>query len=80
MDDVIFVATLIANDMFPGNTVNAMRAARTTAEKATIFLDQCIEPGFSADGNSNELLDKLLMLMKNSDFVPVKNVANQFCK
>lgn len=52
MDDVIFRAHLtIAGDMFPGSTRDAVLAEITPIKKAKQL---CIEPEFSADGNSNE--------------------------
>lgn len=79
LDDITFVGDLVhACDMFPGNTKDTVIAQTTRADKAAEFLKQCIEPGFSYDGNSNQLLDKLLLVMEHSDFPATKHLAKTF--
>ena len=78
MDDVMFLAELIAGNMFPGDTKDEVRAKPTQAAKATEFLDKCIDPAFSDDGNTNVMLDKLLKIMKKSGFEPVVELAKEF--
>lgn len=78
MDDAMFLGSLIAAGLFPGNTKNAVNAKPTNADRAAEFLSKCIDPGFSDDGNSNELLDKLLTAMKETDFQLVQQLAKEF--
>ena len=78
MDDPMFLAELIAGKMFPGDSKDQVKAKPTKAQKATEFLNRCIEPAFSDDGNSNSALDKLLTIMEESDFEPAKDLARDF--
>lgn len=78
MDDAMFLAELIAGKMFPGDTKDKVKAKPTKAQKVTEFLNQCIEPSFSDDGNSNDALDKLLTIMEGSDFEPASDLAKDF--
>ena len=78
MDDAMFLAELIAGRMFPGDTKGKVKAKPTRAEKSTEFLTECIEPAFSDDGNSNEMLEKLLAIMEQSDFEPASDLAKEF--
>ena len=78
MDDAMFLALLIAGNMFPGDTRDQVNAKPTKAQKATEFLSRCIEPSFSDDGESNDALDKLLGIMENSGFEPAADLAKDF--
>ena len=75
MDDVRFRAELTRAGLFSGDSREAVIAKSTKAEKVELFLIKCIDPGFSEDGSSNELLDKLLTVMEKNSFLPVKQLA-----
>ena len=77
MEDPMFLANLIASNMFPGDTMGAVVAQPTKDKKAAEFLSKCIEPEFSEDGNSNKMLEKLLVIMEGSSFEPNKELAKQ---
>ena len=64
MDDEYFVAELYSNDLLPGDLKNEIKSLTTSAKKATKFLDDVIQPAVTS--NRNEMLNLLLMVMRNS--------------
>ena len=78
MDDVMFLATLMSADLLPGESRSYVSAQKTRAEKADEFLRRVIQPGFAIDVDTNELLDKLLLKMKESDYEPAKKLVEEF--
>ena len=80
MDDPFFIAGLIAGEILPGDTKDEIRAKDTNAQKAKVFLEKCIAPSFSDDGTENLMLQKLLKIMLDSDYVHVKELAKELIK
>jgi len=71
MDDVNFTATLYSNQLLPGNLKAKLQLpVLTSAEKATMFLDQMIEPSLNC-GNITPF-KKLLIAM---DYCDLKKLA-----
>jgi len=75
MDDVRFVAELFSNSLLPGNLKSQVKAQKTSADKAALFLDSVIEPSVTSDGGS--CFDKLLNVMMDSEYTHVKELARQ---
>ena len=76
MDDAVFIAKLFSNDLLPGDLKNQLKLLhRTSADKATLFLDTVIEPSVTSDGGSS--FDKLFNVMEDSEYKHVKKLANQ---
>ena len=65
MDDELFMAELHTNELLPGNLKNELKSLSTSAQKATKFLDQVIQP--SITNNGNRILNTLLTVMRSSD-------------
>ena len=74
MDDAKFVAKLFSSNLLPGDLKNQLKLLhRTSADKATLFLDSVIEPSVtSSDGSSFE---KLLKVMEDSEYEHVKELT-----
>ena len=76
MDDAVFIADLFSNGLLPDDLKNQLKLLhRTSANKATFFLDSVIEPSLTSDGGSS--FDKLLNVMENSEYEHVKELAKQ---
>ena len=75
MDDVRFIANLFSKRLLPGNLKSQVKAQKTSADKAALFLDSVIEPSVISDGGS--CFDKLLNLMMDSEYQHVKELAKQ---
>ena len=74
MDDVEFIAELYSNGLLPGDLKNQLKLPhRTSADKATLFLDSVIEPSVTSDGG--KMFDKLLNVMEDSEYDHVKELA-----
>ena len=74
MDDVKFIAKLYSNGLLPGDLRNKLKLLhRTSADKATLFLDSVIEPSVTSDGG--KMFDKLLNVMEDSEYDHVKELA-----
>ena len=72
MDDV-FIAKLYSHGLLPGDLKNKLNLPhRTSAEKATLFLDSVIEPSVTVSGNC---FDELLNVMEDNDHQGVKELA-----
>ena len=75
MDDVKFIAKLYSEGLLPGNLKSQLKSEKTSADKATLFLDSVIEPSVTSDGGSS--FDKLLHVMEDSEYQHVKELAEQ---
>ena len=75
MDDVRFITKLYSERLLPGNLKSQVKAQKTSADKAALFLDSVIEPSVTSDGGS--CFDKLLNVMMNSEYAHVKELAEQ---
>ena len=76
MDDAMFIAELFSNDLLPGDVKNQLKLLhRTSVDKASLFLDSVIEPSVTSDGGSG--FDKLLNIMKDSEYPHMKELAKQ---
>ena len=76
MDDAVFTAELLSNDLLPGDLRNQLKLVhRTSADKAVLFLDSVIEPSVTSDGGSS--FDKLLHVMEDSEYQHVKELAEE---
>ena len=75
MDDVKFRGELTRAGLFSGDSKGAVIAQSTKAEMVELFLIKCIDPGFSEDGSSNILLDRLLTVMEKNSFLPMQQLA-----
>ena len=76
MNDAVFVANLYSNDFLPGDLKNQLSSLKTSADKATLFLDSVIKPSVTSDGSKT--FDKLLNVMegiRSGDFL--KDLAKQ---
>ena len=69
MDDVIFLGLLREKNLLPGNLNDEIQAEKTSADKATLFLDKAIDRAIGI--SEFEPLNKLLTVM--SDEVHLKN-------
>ena len=76
MDDTVFTAELFSNDLLPGDLKNQVNLPhKTSADKATLLLNNVIEPSVTSDGGSS--FDKLLNVMEDSEYQHVKELAKQ---
>ena len=76
MNDATFVAKLYSCDLLSCKLKNELNLLqKTSAVKATIFLDNVIEPSVTIDGGSS--FDTLLNVMEDSECLGVKELANQ---
>ena len=75
MDDFRFIAELFSNGFLPGNLKSQVKAEKTSAGKAVLFLDSVIELSVTSDGGSS--FDKLLYVMMGSEYQHVKELAKQ---
>ena len=76
MNEVMFTAGLLSNDLLPGNLKNQLKLVhRTSADKAVLFLDSVIEQSVTSDGGSS--FDKLLYVMEDSKYQHVKELAKE---
>ena len=76
MNDATFVAKLYSHDLLSRELKNELNLLqKTSAVKATIFLDSVIEPSVTSDGDKS--FDKLLNVMEDSECLSVKELANQ---
>jgi len=71
MNDAKFIAKLFSNDLLPGDLRDQLNLPiRTSADKATVFLNNVIEASVSiSDGSS---FDKLLNVMEDSEYEYMK--------
>ena len=74
MDDAVFIARLFSNNLLPGDLKNQLKLLhRTSADKATLFLDSVIEPSVTSVGGSSFV--ELLNVMEDSEYEHVKELA-----
>ena len=74
MNDAIFVAELYSCDLLPGDLRDQLNLPhRTSADKATLFLNNVIEPSVTSSVGSS--FDKLLTVMEDCDHESVKELA-----
>jgi len=73
MNDALFIAELVSNDLLPGDLEEQLESQKTSADKATHFLKRVIKPSVSSrDSNS---FDKLLNVMEDSEYEHVKELT-----
>ena len=76
MNEVIFKAGLLSNNLLPDDLKNQLKLVhRTSADKAVLFLDSVIEPSVTSDGGSS--FDKLLHVMEDSEYQHVKELDEE---
>ena len=75
MDDVRFITKLYSEHLLPGNLKSRVKALKTSADKAALFLDSVIEPSVTSDGGSS--FDKLLNIMMDSEYQHVKELSKR---
>ena len=74
MNDAIFVAELYSRDLLPGDLRDQLNLPhRTSADKATLFLNNVIEPSVTSGVGSS--FDKFLTVMEDCDHESVKELA-----
>ena len=74
MNDATFVAKLFARGILPRHLRDQLNLPhRTSAEKATLFLNSVIEPSVTSGVGSS--FDKLLTVMEDCDHENVKELA-----
>ena len=74
MNDAIFIADLYSCDLLPGDLRDQLNLPhRTSADKATLFLNNVIEPSVTSGVGSS--FDKLLIVMEDCDHESVKELA-----
>ena len=75
MSNATFIAILYSNDLISRELKNQLNLPhRTSAEKATLFLDSVIEPSVTVSGNC---FDELLNVMEDNDHQGMKELARQ---
>ena len=77
MDDVVFLASLIAADLIKEDCQESISKKPSRAKMASEFLKTVIENDFFNNGN-NDSLKKLLEIMEKSSFIPAKELAKEF--
>ena len=75
MDDVRFITKLYSERLLPGNLKSQVKSQKTSADKAALFLDSVIESSVTSDGGN--IFDKLLDVMRDSEYQHVKELAKQ---
>ena len=75
MDDGLFMAMLSEHELLPGDMENNIKAQATQVEKATYFINHLIKP--SLDIDSTVYPEQLLVAMKESGYVHIKELANK---
>ena len=74
MNDAIFVAELYSCDLLPVDLRDQLKLPyRTSADRATLFLNNVIEPSVTSSVGSS--FDKLLTVMEDCDHESVKELA-----
>ena len=74
MNDAIFVAELYSCDLLPSDLRDQLNLLhRTSADKATLFLNNVIEPNVVSGVGSS--FDKLLTVMEDCEHENVKELA-----
>ena len=73
MNDPTFVAALFTNGLLPGDLNDTIHSLPTKPEKAAQLLDKVIEPSIKINDYSS--LNKLLRVMKESDYDRMKQLA-----
>jgi len=73
MDDAIFIAKIHSKRLLPGNLKSTIESQKTSADKATVFLDKAIEPSLKNDDITP--LKKLLTVMEDSGNDSLKKLA-----
>ena len=67
MDDTLFMAELFSNDLLPSDLKDQLNLPnKTSAEKATLLLNNVIEPSVTSDCGSS--FDKLLNVMEDCKY------------
>ena len=75
MDDPVFTAELYARDLLPDDFKEHLDSLPTSAKKASHFLDHVIKPSVTSGVGSR--FDKLLNVMKDSDYETVRELGKQ---
>ena len=65
MNDSLFLAQLFSCGLFHGDLKNQIKVEKTSADKATCFLDHVIGPSISVGNSTN--FHKLLNIMEESE-------------
>jgi len=73
MNDAVFIAELVSNDLLPGDLEEQLESQRTLADKATHFLKRVIKPSVSSSDGSS--FDRLLNVMEDSEYEHVRNLT-----
>ena len=73
MDDTLFVTTLSAHLLLPGDTENKIKSLDTQASKASYFLNHVIKPAL--DIKETASFEKLLFIMEECDYYHVQRLS-----
>ena len=73
MQDATFIAKLSASNLLPGDTRSKIEGQSTPIDKASVILKTIIEP--SIEISDTESFDKLLLVMDDSGYDHIKNLA-----
>jgi len=74
MNDAKFIAELFSNNLLPGDLRDQLNLPiRTSADKATFFLNSVIESSVSSSDGSS--FDKLLNVMEDSEYEHMKELT-----
>ena len=76
MKDAIFKAHLVT--LLPGDLKEKVQSKSTTAEAASCFLDNIIQPAI--ESGDNEPFEILLSKLENSEFINLINLAQDIRK
>ena len=75
MDDTLFFAMLSKHELLPGDTEDKLKCLTPQIEKATYFMSHVIKPSLEVD--SKVYLDKLLLVMSESGYKHVEEIAGK---
>ena len=78
MSDAIFLETLSANGLLPGNLSTEIKALHINGEKACCFLDCTIGPSLRIGDNGT--LMKLLKILQESDYDYIRNLGHRIIR
>ena len=75
MNDAKFIAKLYSKRLLPGNLKSTIKAEKTSADKAMMFLDEVI--GSTVKNNDLTSFKTLLSIMEEGDDEVLKKLANK---
>ena len=74
MDDALFITSLSAQKLLPGDNKSKIENLSTQAEKTSYFLSHVIKPAL--DINDTSVFETLLTIMQNCGYIYVQKLAS----